>query len=49
MAAVQLAKAPVPIGKPRTVAEMPWPAGGNATTPATASSAPSSTPAAIKK
>ena len=25
MAAVQIAKAPVPIGKPRTVAEMPWP------------------------
>ena len=26
IAAVQIAKAPVPIGKPRTVAEMPWPA-----------------------
>ena len=39
LAAVQLAKAPVPIGKPRTVAEMPWPAAvgvpGAATAPAT--------------
>ena len=27
LAAVQIAKAPVPIGKPRSVAEMPWPSG----------------------
>ena len=43
LAAVQIAKAPVPIGKPRTVAEMPWPAGGGvsgAATTATAAATP---------
>ena len=30
LAAVQIAKAPVPIGKPRSVAEMPWPSGAPA-------------------
>ncbi len=40
LAAVQIAKAPVPIGKPRSVAEMPWPSGapasGATTNPAAA-------------
>ncbi len=39
IAAVQIAKAPVPIGKPRTVADMPWPAGAAATATATAAGA----------
>ena len=43
IAAVQIAKAPVPIGKPRAVADMPWPAGAAAAAAATALSAPSAT------
>ncbi len=43
IAAVQIAKAPVPIGKPRTVADMPWPAGAAAAATAAAAAAGAAT------
>ena len=55
LAAVQIAKAPAPIGKPRTVADMPWPAGGGvpgAATTATVAATPTAataSAAAIEK
>jgi penicillin-binding protein 2 len=51
MAAVKLGQASAPIGKPLTVADMPWPPGASAVpvAPATGSSSPSASPAAVRR